>query len=123
MRILLASSELHPYSKSGGLADMAGALVKALARAGHEVGVVTPLYRGVAERFPAIRPFDWNLDLPLGDRRVTGGVRMLAPTRRLTIYFVDQPEFYHRAALYGENGRDYPDNDERFIFLSKAVVN
>ena len=46
MKILLASSEVHPYSKTGGLADMVGALAKFLARAGHQVGVVTPLYRG-----------------------------------------------------------------------------
>ena len=48
MRILLASSEVYPYSKTGGLADAVGALGKALARAGHQVGIVTPLYRGIA---------------------------------------------------------------------------
>ena len=53
MNILLASSEVHPYSKTGGLADMVGALGKALARAGHEARIVTPLYRGIRERFPA----------------------------------------------------------------------
>ncbi len=58
MRILLASSEVHPYSKTGGLADMVGALGKALARAGHQVGIVTPLYRGIAEKFPEISRVD-----------------------------------------------------------------
>jgi starch synthase len=43
MRILLASSEVHPYSKTGGLADMTGALARELAREGHQVGVITPL--------------------------------------------------------------------------------
>ena len=52
MRILLASSEVHPYSKTGGLADMVGALGKALAHAGHEVRIVTPLYR-VSGKVPA----------------------------------------------------------------------
>ena len=51
MKILLATSELHPYSKTGGLADMVGALAKALGRAGHQVGVVTPLYRGILETY------------------------------------------------------------------------
>ena len=50
MKILLASSELFPFSKTGGLADMVGALAKALGRAGHQVGVVTPLYAGIRER-------------------------------------------------------------------------
>ena len=52
MKILLASSEVHPYSKTGGLADMVGALGKALVRAGHEARIVTPLYRGLREKFP-----------------------------------------------------------------------
>jgi len=56
MRILVASSEVLPYSKTGGLADMVGALAKFLARAGHRVGVVTPLYRGLREKFPDLRP-------------------------------------------------------------------
>ena len=64
MKILLASSEALPYSKTGGLADMVGALAKFLARAGHQVGLVTPLYRATRERFPDIRQFDWKLDLP-----------------------------------------------------------
>ena len=51
MRILLASSEALPFSKTGGLADMVGSLAKFLARAGNEVGLVTPLYRGLRERF------------------------------------------------------------------------
>ncbi len=70
MNILLASSEVHPYSKTGGLADMVGALGKALARAGHEVRIVTPLYRGIREKFPQIKREDWQFDLPLGARRV-----------------------------------------------------
>ena len=69
MKILLASSEVHPYSKTGGLADMVGALGKALARAGHEARIVTPLYRGIREQFPALRRVDWQFDLPMGTRR------------------------------------------------------
>jgi starch synthase len=123
MKILLASSEVHPYSKSGGLADMVGALAKALARAGHHVGVVSPLYRGIRERFADLQPFDWNLDLPLGDRHVQAGVQVRDFDGRLTFYFIDQPEFYQRAALYQDRGIDYPDNSQRFIFFSKCVVN
>src|SRR5882724_6892371 len=122
MRILLASSEVPPYSKSGGLADMVGALGKWLGRAGHEVGVVTPLYRGLLKRFPTMKRLDWALDLPLGASRVKGEIWTLEPSDGLTIYFIDQPKFYDRAALYHENGVDYPDNAQRYIFLSKCVV-
>jgi starch synthase len=123
MKLLLASSELHPFSKSGGLADMVGALAKTLAAEGHQVGVVTPLYRGIRQKFPEIRPFDWLLDFPLGATRVKGGVCTLEPADNLTIYFIDQPEFFDRAALYTQGGADYPDNAERFIFFCKAAVN
>jgi starch synthase len=120
MKILLASSEVYPYSKTGGLADMVGSLGKALARTGHRVGIVTPLYLGIRERFPELKLLDLPLDLPLGVRRVRGEVWTLDPIPGLTIYFIEQPEFYQRSSLYQKDGVDYPDNAERFIFFSKA---
>ncbi len=123
MRILLASSEVHPYSKSGGLADMVGALAKYLARAGHHVGVVTPLYRDIRERFPGIKPLDWDLHLPLGNNFIQAKVWTREFEDRLHFYFIDQPEFFQRAHLYEEKGVGYPDNAERFIFFSKCVAN
>ena len=123
MKILLASSEIHPYSKTGGLADMVGALAKSLARRGHSTAVVTPFYRGIATRFPDLRRFDWELDLAIGSRQVRGGVWTRRTEDGLTIYFIEQPEFFDRDNLYQDNGIDYPDNAERFIFFSKSVVN
>ena len=122
MRVLLASSEVHPFSKTGGLGDMTGALGKALARAGLRVGLVTPLYRGVRERFPEIQPFDWQMDLPLGPRRVQARVWKLDWVPELTVYFIDQTGFFDRRGLYNEHQFDYADNAERFIFFSKSVV-
>jgi starch synthase len=122
MRILLASSEVHPYSKTGGLADMVGALAKTLARAGHQVGVVTPLYAGIRERFPRMPGVDLPLEFPLGDRTVRAQLWSLEPMKGLTVYFVDQPAFYGRPGLYQHGGADYPDNAERFVFFSKAAA-
>jgi starch synthase len=122
MNILLASSEVHPYSKTGGLADMVGALGKALARAGHEVRIVTPLYRGVAEKFPGMRRVDWQFDLPLGTGQVLADLWLLEVEPGLAVYFIDQPAFYRRRGLYLEDHVSYPDNAERFIFFSKCVV-
>ncbi len=123
MRILLASSEVYPYSKTGGLGDAVGALGKALAAAGHEVGIVTPLYRGIREKLPGLRRVDWKFDLPLGAKRVTAELFALDVSDRLTIYFINKPAYFDRAGIYNENGADYGDNAERFIFLSKCVVN
>ena len=123
MKILLASSEVHPYSKTGGLADMVGALGKALARSGHEAGIVTPLYQGIHERFPALRRMDWQFNLPLGAQPVPAELWSLEVEKGLTIYFIDQPGFYQRAGIYLENHVSYPDNAERFIFLSTCGAN
>ncbi len=122
MKILLASSEVHPFSKTGGLADMVGALGKALARKGHQVGLITPLYAGIRERYPQLKPTSLPLDFPLGVRRFRGEVWSLNTIPGLTIYFVDQPDFFQRASLYQKDGMDYPDNAERFMFFSKAVA-
>jgi starch synthase len=122
MRILLASSEVHPYSKTGGLADMVGALGKALAKAGHHIWIVTPLYAGIRERLGGSEHASLHLDLPLGGEFVRGDVVEFKAAPRLRVCFVRQPDMFERENLYQENGRDYPDNSKRFIFFSKAVV-
>jgi len=121
MNVLLASSEVHPYSKTGGLADMVGALGKALSHAGHRVGIVTPLYLGIRGRFPGLQRLELPLDFPLGRRQVQGEVWALEVQAGHTIYFIDQPEFFQRSGLYQTEGMDYSDNAERFIFFSKAI--
>jgi len=123
VKILLATSEIHPYSKSGGLADMVGALAKFLARAGHDVMVVTPLYPGIREQFPSMRILDWKLNFPMRERMLRGEVWSLAAADNLRIQFIHQPELYYREGLYGEDGAVYSDNADRFIFFCKAVVN
>jgi starch synthase len=122
MKILLASSEVHPFSKTGGLADMVSALGKALAQAGHEVRIVTPLYRGLREKFPAMRREDWKFNLPLGAKWESGDLWSLTVKKGLTIYFVEHPGFFDRPGIYFENNISYADNADRFIFFSKSIA-
>lgn len=122
LRLLIGSSEVYPYSKTGGLADMVSALAKTMARRGHRVGVVTPLYRGLLEKLQGLQRLDYYLRLPMGPDWVEGSVYVLEPEPGLTVYFIHQPGYYDRSGLYSENGRDYPDNAQRFFFLSKSVV-
>lgn len=122
MRVLLASSECFPYSKTGGLADMVGALGKALGADGHEVHIVTPLYAGIREKHPGLRREELEINVQLGARIVSGHVWSVEPARNVKVLFIEQREFYERAALYGEGGRDYPDNAARFIFFSQCVA-
>lgn len=123
MRVLVASSEVYPYSKTGGLADMAGALAKSLAEAGQEVGVITPLYRGIREKHPGLQPANYDFNLLVGDDWVQGRLWSLQPQEGLTVYFVEQAGYFDRPGLYQESALDYPDNSARFAFFSKAVAN
>jgi starch synthase len=122
MHVLLAASELHPFSKTGGLADAVAALGLAVAQAGCQVTVVTPLYRGIQARYPEIRPMGWPFDLPVGPELVSGRFHRFDPSPGLSIWFVEQSGFFDRRGLYNEGQLDYPDNAERFLFLSKAAM-
>lgn len=122
MRLLHATSELHPYSKTGGLADMTAALAKSLAQEGHRVGVVTPLYRGLRLKYPDLRWFDYYLEVPLGLGRATAEVWVREPLPNLTLYFIRHDGYFDRAGIYNERGQDYSDNAERFMLFAKTVV-
>ncbi len=122
MKILLASSEVYPFSKTGGLADMVGALGRALVNAGHEAVIVTPLYRGIREKHPAMRRVDWHFDLPLGLHNSTAELWELTRAGEAKIYFIDHPGYFNRAGIYLENNISYADNAERYIFFSKCVT-
>lgn len=123
MKILLASSEVYPFSKTGGLADMVGALGRALVKAGHEAVIITPLYRGIREKFPAMRRVDWRFDLPLGARHVQAELWELNRDGEAKTYFIDHAGYFFRNGIYLENHISYADNAERYIFFSKCVVN
>lgn len=122
MHVLLAASELHPFSKTGGLADAVAALGLAVAQAGCRVTVITPLYRGIQAKYPAIRPMGWPFDLRIGPELVSGQFHRLDPAPGLSIWFVEQAGYFDRPGLYNEGQLDYPDNAQRFLFLSKAAM-
>src|ERR1041384_1853194 len=94
MRILLASSEVFPYSKTGGLADMAGALAKYLAGAGHDVEGGTPLYRESRAKIPGSGQSGVRLKIPLGEHVVSAQVVTVQPMEGLALRFIDHPGFY-----------------------------
>lgn len=117
MNILHVSSEVFPYAKTGGLADMTASLAKAQAEAGHRVTLVTPLYRGIREQFDGIRPSGIEFSVALGQAEKTATIWQLDATENLRLLFIDQPEFFDRDNLYGEE-----DDAERFVFFSKTAA-
>ncbi len=123
MNILLASSEVVPFAKTGGLADVCGALPIELARLGHQMTVLMPAYRAALQSGQPVTETGLAFDVPIGNKVVTGKLlRSSLPESDVPVYLVDQPEYYDRAGLYGEGGQDYPDNCERFVFFCRAAM-
>ena len=122
MKILFASPEAVPYAKTGGLADVSGALPMALAQMGHEVHLLLPKYRAVDEkRFPAVQT-GMVLKVPISQKVINAEVYALEPAPRLRVLLLRQDAYYDRDQLYGTPSGDFEDNAERFIFFSRAVV-
>ncbi len=118
MKILFVASEGLPFSKTGGLADVVEALPKALVHLGHEVAVLLPRYRNnkVTAR---IVP---SLTIPLGDRLRFPALAEGSVIEGVRYFFVDDPEYFDRDALYGDKKGDYPDNADRFAEFSRAAI-
>ena len=123
MKIVHAASELYPYVKTGGLADAIGSLTSTLADNGHDVAVFVPAYRTALEHKDLARAQQrLGLRVEMGDRFYAGDVRVLPVKKGLTVYLVGREEFFDRRQPYGNGERDYDDNDARFLFFCKAIV-
>jgi starch synthase len=121
LRVLMAASEGVPFSKTGGLADVVGALPEALTAAGVEVAVVLPRYR--ATKMEKFKEINASLLIPLGTRLHFPRVLEAPRKKKVRWLFVDYPPFFNRDSLYvGKDGKDYPDNPERFSLFSRAVL-
>lgn len=122
MRILFVSSEVAPFSKTGGLADVSSALPAALKKRGHEIMVVTPRYGQIDVATWDLRRRRIKLTISIKGKAVQGGILDGQSPEGFPIAFIDQPKYFERKGLYGENGKDYPDNDERFAYLCHAAL-
>ena len=117
MKILFAASECMPFVKTGGLADVIGALPKEIVKTGADIRVIIPLYRAIGqevrERLEHVTYFYINL----GWRRQYVGIEKLV-NDGVTFYFIDNEQYFGRDYIYGKGG----DEGERFAFFSKAVL-
>ncbi len=128
LNVLFLSSEVFPFAKTGGLADVASALPQALKEIGHEVRLAIPRYGFVNERkfriHEIIRLKDINI--PIGKKSAKLNVKssfLIGDRTKVQIYFIDSAEFFGRQGIYQDpkTKRDYPDNDERYIFYSRGI--
>ena len=123
MKIIHAASEMFPHMKTGGLADVTGALCKSLSRFGHDVSIFLPGYRKIIEspEFAKAKP-KVVLHVELGDEYLRGEIYAMPLGKRQTMYVIRRDEFFDRSNPYGSFNRDYDDNDRRFIWYCKAIV-
>ena len=100
MKILFLSSEVVPFAKTGGLADVAGSLPKAINNLGHDIRIFMPRYKFMEE----------------------GPSEAVMPDSEVIVYFFENPHFAGRDSLYVIDGKDYPDNAEAFNAYCEAVI-
>ncbi len=121
MRIAFVASEVVPFAKTGGLADVAGSLPKEIKEFGHDIKIFMPKYFSVDEKRFGLEYINWIGAIPI---RISGRSldvhfhKGYLPNSHVEIYFIDYPRFFHRHTIYTND----IDEDERFILFSKAVI-
>ena len=121
MKTVFISSEVFPFSKTGGLADVAGALPVALKRRGEEIFVITPFYKSVKEsdfKFTKVE-FDETPRTTIGKKTIEYSIYVSRlPRTSVKVYFIDAPQYFERESLYTTDD----DEGERFVFFQKAAI-
>ncbi len=122
LEILHVSSEVVPFSKTGGLADVVGSLPRALAQKGHKVTIVTPLYKTVDRQKNGVKPTKHSISITIRGRTEVFKVFHSDAIRGVRTYLLENPGFFDRDSLYTTREGDYPDNYLRFAYFSAAVL-
>lgn len=121
VRIMVCASECVPFAKTGGLADVVGALAIELARRGHDVRVVVPLHGAIHRSKWAMQRVIEQMGVPLGfGERWCSVYQALLPGTEAPVYFIEHEQYFSRISLYQYDGSDYDDNAERFAFFARA---
>jgi len=116
LKVLVATAELAPFAKLGGVADVSAALSKELRRLGHDVRVVLPRYRQVDIAKHGLRPIVTDLQVPLGSQKLAATIYE-GRLGDMVVYFVDCPQLYDRDGMFG-----FGDDDARSVFFSRALL-
>jgi starch synthase len=121
MQIVMASSEAVPFAKTGGLADVCGALPQQLAARGHHCSLFLPGYRRALQSDCVIEDTHVSFVVDMAGRNVASRI-LRTCLNNVSVYFVDQPHYFDRPGLYGDESGDYRDNAERFAFFCRSVA-
>jgi starch synthase len=128
LNILFVASEAVPFAKTGGLADVVGALPRELARLGHQVSLILPGYSTIDGTAHGLTPWG-RLSVPTvsGPKEAVVEQGLLSDAalpdgRQVQVFVIRHDPYFARPGLYQESGVDYPDNLQRFAFFSRAVM-
>jgi starch synthase len=122
LKVVIVVSEAVPFAKTGGLADVAGALPKALAKVGADPVLIMPYYKEVS-RGGFCEKRVGRLDVPVGATALTANIYLAhIPDTDIPAYFIGYDPYFYRDGLYQEKGIDYPDNAERFTLLCRGAL-
>jgi starch synthase len=117
LKVLILAAEIVPFAKVGGLADIVGALPKALKSLGHDVRLVMPRYRQVDEQHFHLTDVIDSVSVPMGKFQVPVSVRQAEIGDHIPVYMIDAPRYFDRENIYG-----YTDDGERFILFCRAAL-
>jgi len=122
LKILHVASEVDPFARTGGLADVLGSLPAMQTASGHEVTVFLPYYATVRERYAQTIRNLGSIRVPLGENTEETAVLEGQPFRDVHVLFVQQDRFFDRPYLYATSQGDYTDNAERFTFFCRSLL-
>lgn len=120
--ILMLSSEVSPFARTGGLGDVLGSLPLALRELGFDVRIMMPLYQSINPTHHQRTPIIPSLSISTGGKSIHTKVWEGSLDQTLPVYFIDAPVYFDREGLYGTSQGDYPDNAERFSFFNRAAL-
>lgn len=129
LSILFVSSEVIPFAKTGGLADVSGSMPQVVRELGHDIRIIMPKYAVVSERRFKIHDIKRLTDMPveIGEKTYLGSVKSSFITNiktKVQVYFLSNDVLFNRTDLYidPKTKNPWPDNDDRFIFFSRGVI-
>jgi len=122
LHVVFASPEIAPFAKTGGLGDVLGALPKALEKLGIKVSLIMPAYRAVLHGGFSLEDIGVHFTVPVSRGYEDGTLMKARAGSNIPVYFIRADRYFDRDYLYGTNKGDYPDNAQRFIFFSRAVL-
>ena len=121
MEVVFVASEMAPFATTGGLGDVLNSLPREIAKLGHRVSVFLPKYKKISQRGFALESIDEEIHVPIGSE-VERANLFSCRFNEVKVFFIAHSEYFDRDELYGTPMGDYPDNDRRFTFFQRAVV-